>query len=86
MLPEIADKGYEERLRILGIPSLTYRHLRGNMLEIFRMTSGYCDQDVLLDLVFVGDSTTRGHGKKLFHRRSSKAVWKDFFTNRNVPL
>ncbi len=38
MLPGMPDKSYEERLKILDIPSLTYRRLRGDMLEIFRIS------------------------------------------------
>ena len=56
------------------------------MLEIFKMTSGDYDQDVLPDLVFIKDLSTRGHSKKLYHRRSNKAVRKNFFTNRIVPI
>ena len=78
MLPGMAYKGYEERLRMLGIPSLTYRRLRGDVLEMFKMTSCGYDQGILPDLVFVGDSTTRGHSKKLFHRRSSKQCGRTF--------
>ena len=80
------DRSYEERLKILNIPSLTYRRLRGDMLEIYKMSSGDYEQEVLPDLVFHRNSSTRGHSKKLFHRRSTKAVRKNFFTNRIVPI
>ncbi len=86
MLPEMAGKSYEKRLKALDIPSLTYRRLRGDMLEIYKMTSGDYDQEALPELAFMKDSSTRGHSKKLFHRRSTNAVRKNFFTNRIVPI
>ncbi len=69
MLPRMADKDYEERLKILQIPSLTYRRMRGDMLEVYKMTSGEYGPEAIPELQFLRNSTTRGHSKKLFHQR-----------------
>ena len=86
MLPGMADKEYEERLKILQIPSLTYRRLRGDMLEVYKMTSGEYDPEVIPKLQFVRNSTTRGHSKKLFHQRSTHSTRRNFFSNRIIPV
>ena len=78
----MADKEYEERLKILQIPTLTYRRLRGDMLEVYKIISGEYDPAVIPDLEFVRNSTTRGHSKKLFHRRYTNSTRKNFFSNR----
>ncbi len=86
MLPGMAEKYYEERLKILKIPTLTYRRLRGDMLEVYKMTSGEYDQEVIPDHAIASNTTTRGHNKKLFHWRSTNATRKNFFSNRVVPV
>ncbi len=86
MLPGMEGKSYEERLKILDLPSLTYRRLRGDMLEAFKMTSGEYDEEVIPSLPFCKHSTTRGHSKKMYHRRYTTAVRRNFFTNRVVPI
>ena len=40
------DKSYEERLRILNLPTLTYRRLRGDMIEVFKFTSELYDSSL----------------------------------------
>ena len=34
LVPELRNCDYEERLRLLGLPSLTYRRLRGDLIEV----------------------------------------------------
>ena len=50
------------------------------------MTSGDYDQDVIPELPYMKDFSTRRHSKKLFYRRSKKNIRKNFFTNRVVPM
>jgi len=43
MVPGLAKLSYEERLKKLGIPSLSYRRFRGDMIEIYKYLHGlYC--------------------------------------------
>ena len=36
MIPGMKDLAYEERLRQIGLPSLDYRRLRGDAIEVFK--------------------------------------------------
>ena len=82
LLPGMKDLSYEDRLRKLKLPTLTYRRLRGDMIEAFKLTSGLYDQALPSLLQVNATNTTRGHSKKLYQRRSKKDIRKHFFTNR----
>ena len=43
MLPGLDDLTYEERLRKLKLPTLVYRRLRGDMIEMFKILHGFYD-------------------------------------------
>ena len=36
MVPGLAKLSYEERLKKLSIPSLSYRRFRGDMIEVYK--------------------------------------------------
>ena len=40
-IPGIRAKSYEERLRILKLPTLKYRRIRGDMINTFQILNGY---------------------------------------------
>jgi hypothetical protein len=66
MVPGLAKLSYEERLVKLGIPSLSCRRFRGNMIEIYkylhRLYCIYCSD--ILPLNRSEGAITRGHGLK----------------------
>ena len=37
MVPGLNDPSYPERLKCLKLPTLTYRHLHGDMIETFKI-------------------------------------------------
>ena len=45
-LPGLRDLSYEERLKIVNLPTLAYRRYRGDMIETFKITHGMYDLDV----------------------------------------
>ena len=49
----VADKNlsYEERLRALKLPTLAYRRLRGDLIEVYKIMSGKADSEVCKDLI-----------------------------------
>ena len=86
LIPSIKDLSYEERLKKLRLPTLTYRRARGDMIETYKMLSGEYDPEVNNLLRPSTDSATRGHSKKLFLQRAEKTVRQSYFTIRIVKL
>ena len=56
---------YEQRLRVLQLPSLYYRRRRGDMIHMYQMFHGGVDANPSLIFTLASDSTTRGHPYKL---------------------
>ena len=75
-----------ERLKLLKLPMLKYRCLRGDMIQTFKMLHdeyGY-DKSLPPFLKFANTSNLRGHSKKLFVERCNKDIRKFNFSNRIV--
>ena len=43
LIPGMKDKSYPQRLNILHLPTLTYRRLRGDMIEVLQIMIGIYD-------------------------------------------
>jgi len=56
---------YIERLKQLRLPTLKYRRLRGDMIEVFKLVHNYYDADAAVKLHFNTASVTRGNRYKL---------------------
>ena len=84
-LPCCAGLEYNERLRKLDLPCLLYRKLRGDMIEVYKMTSGKYDDDIQPPLSLKEDLNlrqTRGNSKKLRKEMCNKLVKSNYFGNR----
>ena len=87
MLPFIKNLTYEDRLRKLKLPSLRFRCLRGDMIEVYKVLSGIYDERVTVSLLELqGNTSTRGHSLKLKKQRHRLDIRKYFFTNRVVEI
>ncbi|CAC5375636.1 unnamed protein product [Mytilus coruscus] len=86
MLPTMRDLPYEDRSRKLKLPTLRFRRLQGDMIEVYKLLTGLYDTRVTNDLLEMHNTTktTRGHSMKLMKQRSSLDLRKYFFTNRVV--
>jgi len=40
LITSLKHKSYEERLRILNLPALKFRRIRGNMIEVYKILTG----------------------------------------------
>lgn len=80
LVPSLKNLSYEERLRKLDLPTLTYRRGRGDMIETFKMFKTY-DQDVAVNFT-LNNQPTRGHQLKLEKLRARKEVRRNFYTFR----
>lgn len=81
-IPGLKDLEYEDRLKAMKIPSMCYRRLRGDLIEVYKFTHGLynCDSP----LVFNTQSATRGHQYKLAKQYTRTNLRQHFFANRVV--
>ena len=45
IIPELRDLSYEERLKECGLTTLKTRRLRGDQIEVFKISNGYENSD-----------------------------------------
>ena len=90
LIPQLAKKPYDERLRILNLPTLKYRRYRRDMIELFKMIKGIYDpmcipcveiRELSEDLI-----RTRGNRYKLIQHHCHYDLRKFNFTNRVIPI
>ena len=85
-LPGLKSLSYENRLKILNLPSLTYRRIRGDMIIVYKLLNNYynVDPSLLINLKTYSDVrlTGRNHILAIFHEFCNKDTRKYFFTNR----
>ena len=82
----LKDKPYQERLKILNLPTLACRRDRGDMIEVYKIIHNLYEQQCAPPLVR-SHTSTRGHSHKLFKQRTlTLNIRKNFFTNRVVDL
>ena len=78
MIPGLKDKEYEDRLKEMKIPSMTYRRVRGDLIKVYKYTHNIYKLDNSI-LKLDNKSSTRGHiyelenkdAKQVFVRNSS---------------
>ena len=86
MIPRLRNKPYEERLKELGLFSLSKRRLRGDLIEIFKMFRGL-DNVNIHDYLNVDErNITRSNGYKIFGKRFQSEEAKHYFFNRVVNV
>ena len=61
LLPMLAERPYQERLRLLGLPSLVYRRFRGDAIEVYKHVHGLYRSGLVMPLEDTKWRTTRGH-------------------------
>ena len=84
LIPQLKDKPYEERLKILKLPSLVYRRKRGDMITMYKIMHGLVRLNHS-DL-FTSPKTlyTRGHPHRVFKTHARKTARRNSFSQRIV--
>ena len=89
-LPGMKNLSYSERIRKLGLPTLSYRRVRGDMIEIYKILTEKYDKNVSdfikLWINQTQRSSERGHGFKLFPQRAKLDLRKHSFTVRTSQI
>jgi hypothetical protein len=81
IIPGMKDQTYEERLKHMKLPSLSYRRLRGDLIEVYKYTHGiYKVSNSLLE--YEARTNTRGHAYKLKKLRCNSTLRQHFFSFR----
>ena len=77
---------YTQRLIRLKLPTLKFRRLRGDMIEIYKMLTGNYDKDSCIKFKFVNYPGTQPRGNKLqiYQDHVHYKLRKYFFANRVI--
>ena len=87
MLPQMKNLNYQERLKLLKMPTLKFRRMRGDMIEAFKILTRLYDGRVTEGMLDISRShITRGNALKLVKLRCRRGIRKYSFTNRIVDL
>ena len=81
-IPSLKELPYTERLSKLGLPTLRFRRLRGDIIETYKLLAGLYDADVENILVLAQNRTTRGHSLKLKKKTGESILRQNCFSLR----
>jgi len=84
LVASVRDRPYEERLRVLKLPSLYYRRRRGDMITVYQVLRQGVDVDAPKFFSTATSSTTRGHQLKLLKPRAVSRVRRNAFSVRVI--
>jgi hypothetical protein len=81
---------YEQRLRYLKLPTLKYRQLRGDMIQMYKFITDKYDPSCNLNLLFRSGLNisveTRGNKYRVVSTLCKYDLRKHFFVNRNIQI
>ena len=85
-IPEMKNLNYEERLRKLKLPTLGYRRVRGDMIEMYKIIKGKYDKSVITLVKTAEESevrhSTRTNTKTIVQLRANTELGRKFFSIR----
>ena len=81
------DLEYSERLkRLASLPTLAYRRMRGDMIELYKIMTGKYDSDATPNIPRGPGNQTRGHQHKIFKERIRLNQRKYSFIPRSTDI
>ena len=85
-IPGMKNLSHEERLRKLELPTLSYRRLRGDMIEVYKIIQGHYDPETSTIIKLINDTeqrfSTRTNSKKVVYNRANTNIRKNSFSIR----
>ena len=82
LVPGLRDMSYEERLRTLDLPSLAYRRLRGDMVEVFKIMNKKYNSQLAQEIFTVNRRGTRHNDQNVQVKFAHLNIRKNAFSNR----
>jgi hypothetical protein len=79
-------QSYEDRLRTLKLPTLRFRRVRGDMIEVFKIVNGVCDSSTSVQIDKSIYGSTRGNSLRLRKVHVNYDLRKFCFSNRVIDL
>ena len=86
LIPTLRTMAYTERLKACKLPTLHYRHIRGDMIEMYKIVSGKYDTVLTPQVIRDYSSITRGNDLRLQKSRVKYDLRKYYFTNRAINV
>ena len=83
LVPSLKHLPYEERLERLGLPSLSYRRRRGDMIALFKIITDRATGSQFFNVESTG-GRTRGHNFKLKKSHAKRDVRRHRFSQRVI--
>ena len=83
---KLLHKPYSARLKCLKLPTLKFRRIRGDLIELYQMINNIYDKDISLCFNFAPCTVTRGSSKKIFVQHCKYDLRKHYFLNRVTHL
>jgi hypothetical protein len=84
LVPNLKHLPYEDRIRVLSLPSLEYRRRRGDMLQVFKIMNGIDRINPGIFFSENSESSTRGHDQKFVKKHARLGVRQSVFSQRVV--
>merc|ERR1711867_86219 len=81
MLPDLKKLPYSERLKILDLPSIKYRQIRGDLIQTYKIINNI-DNLKPGDFFTINLNNTRNANFKLFKEFAKTNTRLNFFSNR----
>ena len=83
IVPGLHRLSYVERLQMLKLPTLVYRRLRGDMIEVYKILHHIYDPEVTKNLLPSASShNLRGNTLKIYHQQCNSSIRHNFFALR----
>ena len=88
LVPGLSKLSYPDRLKALSLPTLAYRRVRGDVIQVFKLLNETIGYDKSLPPLLKTSHTQnlRGHSKKLYISGSNKDIRKYSFCQRVVKI
>jgi hypothetical protein len=86
LIPLLKNYSFEARLRWLNLPTLKYRRLRGDMIQVYNIVSGKYNTNPTVNFNLCHVSNTRGNIYNMHLSHMHYNLRKHFFCNRIVQV